>query len=240
MASTGFDPLDNTTGLRPPSLFGTGYAKDVIGGSLQGLRFGLLKGMFNWTPSYETTPVNDVMNYMISVLQKAGVVIVPITETLYNCTELSSSMDVQASEIRESMDAYLQMHSLNGSSPSPFRRLYSSGKFLAIPNLYSFVEKALESSTSNSSYAPPKLAIQNLTTALGSTFSAQEIRCHHLPRAEEPRCEDRFSLPNWAEWNSCSFDGIPCRHCPSGFLSSHRSCAHWSPHRDGDPGSALE
>ncbi|KAH8770530.1 amidase [Hyaloscypha finlandica] len=87
MASTSFDPLDNTT---PPSLFGTDYAKD--------------------TPSNETTPVNDIMNYMISVLQKAGVEIVPITETLYNCTELSSSMDVQASEIRESMDAYLQMH----------------------------------------------------------------------------------------------------------------------------------
>jgi hypothetical protein len=48
--------------------------------------------MFNWTPSYETTPANDVMNYMISVLQKAGVEIVPITETLYNCTELSSLM----------------------------------------------------------------------------------------------------------------------------------------------------
>ncbi|KAH8809847.1 amidase [Hyaloscypha sp. PMI_1271] len=53
MASTGFDPLDNTTGLRPPSLFGTDYSKD--------------------TPSNETTPVNDIMNYTISVLQKAGV-----------------------------------------------------------------------------------------------------------------------------------------------------------------------
>jgi hypothetical protein len=48
--------------------------------------------MFHWTPSNEITPVNDIMNYMISVLQKAGVEIVPITETLYNCTELSSSM----------------------------------------------------------------------------------------------------------------------------------------------------
>jgi Asp-tRNA(Asn)/Glu-tRNA(Gln) amidotransferase A subunit family amidase len=92
MASTGFDSLDNTTGLRPPSLFRTDYAKNAIGGSLQGLRFGLLEGMFHWTPSNEITPVNDVMNYMISVLQKAGVEIVPITETLYNCTELSSLM----------------------------------------------------------------------------------------------------------------------------------------------------
>jgi hypothetical protein len=92
MASTCFDPLDNTTGLRPPSLFGTDHAKDVIRGSLQGLRFALLEGMFHWTPSNETTPVNDIMNYMISGLQKAGVEIVPITETLYNCTELPSSM----------------------------------------------------------------------------------------------------------------------------------------------------
>jgi hypothetical protein len=157
------------------------------------------------------------MNYTISVLQKAGVEIVPITETLYNCTELSSSMDVQASEIRESMDAYLQMHSLNGSSPSSLRRHYSSGKFLVIPNLYSFVEKALESSTSNSSYAPTKLAIQNLTTALRSTFSANKLDAIIYP--EQKNLVVKIGSPSQIGWNRIlvALTGFPVVTIPAGF-----------------------
>jgi hypothetical protein len=67
MASIGYDPNDNTTSLRPSELFGINYSEDVFGGSLRGLRFGLLEGFFNRTESKETTPVNNVMNQMVSV-----------------------------------------------------------------------------------------------------------------------------------------------------------------------------
>jgi hypothetical protein len=114
------------------------------------------------------------MSQMISVLQNAGVDIVHITEAVYNATSIAS-LDVQTSEYREDMDSYLQMSSLGGSQPSTLGQLYSSGKFLVIPSQYGYVETALSSSTSNASYAPTKLAIQNLITVLSNTFSSNRL-----------------------------------------------------------------
>ncbi len=73
MASLGYDPSDNTTSLRPSESFGINYSEDVFGGSLRGLRFGLLEGFFNRTSSNDTKPVNDAMDKMVSVLRNAGV-----------------------------------------------------------------------------------------------------------------------------------------------------------------------
>lgn len=153
MASVGYDPRDNTTSMIPPSSFGVDYSAGVFGGSLKGLRFGLIEGFFNRTSNGETTPVNDVMKNMVSVLQSAGATVITINETVYNDTAIAA-LDVQTSEYREDMDAYLQMPSLSGTRPSTLAELYSSGKFLVIPGQYSFVDTSLRSSRSNSSYAP--------------------------------------------------------------------------------------
>ncbi|KAE9377106.1 amidase signature enzyme [Stipitochalara longipes BDJ] len=217
MASIGFDPLDNTTSLRPPSLSRVDYSRDVVGGSLQGLKFGLVEGMFNRTQSNETTPVNDVMYYMVTVLQNAGVEIIPITETVYNSTALSASLDVQAPEFRESMDVYLQMQSLNGSHPSTLGQIYSSGKFLVIPSQNSFVEQALHSSTSNSSYALTKLAIQNLTTTLQTTFSANGLDAIIYP--EQKNLVVKIGSPSQIGRNGilAALTGFPVVTVPAGF-----------------------
>lgn len=44
MASVGYDANDNTTALVPPSSVGIDYSMSIYGGSLKGLRFGVLQG----------------------------------------------------------------------------------------------------------------------------------------------------------------------------------------------------
>jgi len=88
MASVGFDPEDNTTALVPSSSVGTDYAASVTMGSLRGLRLGLIEGFFNRTKNNETTPVNVVMDNMVAELQRAGAVVVPVYESIYNATAI--------------------------------------------------------------------------------------------------------------------------------------------------------
>ena len=100
---------------------------------MKGLRIGLLQGFFNRTESNETTPVNNVMDEMVSLLQGAGVTVVQINETVYNTTSIGA-FDVQTSEYRQEMDTYLQMPADSGTRPLTLNELYSSGKFLVIPS----------------------------------------------------------------------------------------------------------
>jgi Asp-tRNA(Asn)/Glu-tRNA(Gln) amidotransferase A subunit family amidase len=197
-------------------LVGINYSEDVMGGRLQGLRFGLLEGFFNRTPSSETTPVNSVMDRMVSVLHNAGVEVVPITETVYNCTALAS-FDVQTSEFRETMNSYLEMQSLSGSQPSTLGRLYSSGNFLTIPSQYGFVETTLHSSTSNTSYASTKLDIQNLTTVLRTTFAANRLDAIIYP--EQKNLVVKIGSPSQSGRNGilAALTGSPVVTVPAGF-----------------------
>lgn len=97
-----------------------------------------------------------------------------VNETVYNATALAA-FDVQTSEYREDMGSYLQMPSDSGTRPSTLDELYSSGRFLVIPSQYNYVNTGLKSSTSNATYPALKLGIQNLTTVLRITFSANDL-----------------------------------------------------------------
>ncbi len=101
----------------------------------------------------------------MSSLQSAGAIIVPTNETVYNATAIAR-MDVQTSDYREFMDAYLQDPFHGGTHPSTVAELYSNGRLVVLLSEYNYVKTSLTSSTSNSSYAPTKLTIQNLTTVL--------------------------------------------------------------------------
>ncbi|TVY42847.1 Glutamyl-tRNA(Gln) amidotransferase subunit A, partial [Lachnellula subtilissima] len=216
MASVGYNSNDYTTSMIPPSSIGSDYSADIFGGTLKGLRFGLVEGFFNRTPNGETTPVNDVMKNMISVLQAAGATVVSINETVYNDTAITA-LDVQTSEYREDMDAYLQMPSLNGTRPSTLAELYSSGKFLVIPGQYNFVDTALRSSTSNSSYAPAKLGIQILTTVLSATFASNKLDAIIYPEQKNPVV--KIGSPAQAGRNGvlAVLTGFPVVTVPAGF-----------------------
>lgn len=175
MAGVGYDADDNATALVPSSSVGVDYSAALFGGSLKGMRFGLIEGFFNRTASNETTPVNDIFDAMISTLTAAGATIVPITEPIYNSTAILAAYDVQRFEYRQEMDTYLARPSLKGIHSSTLDELYSSGKFLVIPSQYSYVNTALVSSISNATYASIKVGIQNLTTALESTLKAHTL-----------------------------------------------------------------
>ena len=216
MTSVGYDPNDNTTALIPSSSVGVDYSGEIYGGSLRGLRFGLVQGFFNRTASNETTPVNTVMDDMVSILQSAGATIVSINETVYNATAIAT-MDVQTSEYREDMDSYLQLPTVGGTHPSTLNELYSSGKFLVIPSQYSYVTTSLRSSTSNSSYAPIKLGIQNLTTVLRTTFAANNLDAFIYP--EQKNLVVKIGSPSQSGRNGilAALTGSPVVTVPAGF-----------------------
>jgi Asp-tRNA(Asn)/Glu-tRNA(Gln) amidotransferase A subunit family amidase len=105
MAGIGYDPRDNYTALAPQEAWGKDYSAALSGGSLKGLRIGVLEGFFNNTPSAETTPVIDVMSSVLSSLTSAGVELVNITDQVYNAATIGAQLDVQTSEYRELLSA---------------------------------------------------------------------------------------------------------------------------------------
>lgn len=216
MSSIGYDANDNATALVPASSTVVDYSAAIYGGTLKGLRIGLVEGFFNRTASNETTPVNDVMSHTISVLRKAGATIVSVNETVYNATALAA-FDVQTSEYRQLMDQYLTKTSLNGTHPSSLAELYSSGKFLVIPSQYTYVNTSLASSTSNSSYALKKASIQNLTTALLSTFSSSHLDFLIYP--EQKNLVVKLGSPSQSGRNGilAALTGFPVLTVPAAF-----------------------
>jgi Asp-tRNA(Asn)/Glu-tRNA(Gln) amidotransferase A subunit family amidase len=217
MASIGYDPTDNITALVPPSSRNVDYSAELYGSSLKGIRLGLLLGFFNSTASNETTPVNNVMDAMASKLTTAGATIVPINSTIYNATAISATLDVQTSEYRPALDAYLSMPSLGGVHPSNFSQLYHSGKFLVIPSQYDYVNTAFRSSPANASYLIAKLGIQNLTTALRDTFTANNLDAIIYP--EQKNLVVKLGSPSQSGRNGilAALTGSPVVTVPAGF-----------------------
>lgn len=217
MASVGSDPNDNTTALVPSSSMGIDYSVTASGGTLAGLRFGIIEGFFNRTASNETTPVNDAMGKLVQTLEASGAIIISINETVYNATAISAALDVQTLEYREGMGSYLETPSLNGTRPSTLEELYDSGDFLVIPSQYSYVNTALKSSTSNSSYAVKKLGIQNLTTALQLTFSANKLDAIIYPEQKNLVVKIGSSSQSGRNGILAALTGSPVVTIPIGF-----------------------
>jgi Asp-tRNA(Asn)/Glu-tRNA(Gln) amidotransferase A subunit family amidase len=220
MASIGYDPGDNATALIPPSSRNVDYSTYIYGGSLKGLRLGVIQGFFNRTASNETTPVNNIMDAMISKLAAAGVVIIPINSTIYNATAISAALDVQTSEYRQSMDTYLSTPSLGGTHPITLNQLYHSGRFLVIPSQYPYVLTSLASSTSNASYPIAQLGIQNLTTALRNTFTSHNLDAVIYP--EQKNLVVKIGSPSQSGRNGilAALTGSPVVTVPAGFSNA--------------------
>ena len=217
MASVRYDPNDNVTALIPSSSIGKDYSAALYGGSLQGMRFGLIEGFFNRTASKETTPVNNALAAMVTALTTAGATVISIKESVYNSTALSNAYDVQKLEYRQEMDTYLTRPSLHGTHPSTLNQLYTSGKFLVIPSQYSFVNTSLASSTSNATYPSVKLGIQNLTTSLENTFKSNTLDALIYP--EQANLVVRIGSASQSGRNGilAALTGSPVVTVPAGF-----------------------
>ena len=217
MASVGYDPNDNITVLVPESSVNLDYTAALHGGSLRGLRLGLLEGFFNRTASNETTPVNTAMNTTIATLAAAGATIVSIPDTIYNATAILAAYDTQQLEYRQELETYLQRPSLHGTHPTSFTELYTSGKYLVIPSQYSYVNTALVSSPSNITYPPIKLGIANLTTHLLQTFRANNLSAILYP--EQKNLVVKIGAPSQSGRNGilAAVTGFPVVTVPAGF-----------------------
>lgn len=172
MAGIGYDADDNSTASIPHGLYGADFSTNLSGGgSLSGLRLGLIEGFFNRTPSTETDPVNEAMDDIVSKLEQAGAMVVPILDPLYNATAIANDLDTQRYEYREQLTSYLQNPQLGGQHPDSTEELYSGDDFLVIPSQYEYVSTALVSSTSNGtwhgkpSYSSVKSGVQNLVSS---------------------------------------------------------------------------
>lgn len=220
MASVGYDPDDNATALISFSSVGRDYSAALYGGSLKGMRFGLVEGFFNRTASDETTPVNQVFNGVNATLTNAGATVVTITSNIFNSTAISNAFDTQKFEYRQEMDTYLSRASLQGTHPSTLAELYSSGKYLVIPSQYSYVDTSLVSSTDNITYAGIKLGIQNLTVALENTFKAHSLDALIYP--EQANLVVKIGSPSQSGRNGilAAVTGFPVVTVPAGFSPS--------------------
>lgn len=217
LSSMGFDPADNVTALVPPEVAGKDYTVSVRGGSLKGLRLGLIQGFFNHTATNETTPVNEAMANMVSLLQGAGAKVINITESIYNATAISAALDVQAYEYRETLDAYLAGPNLTGTRPASFGDIYSSGKFVVIPSQYNFINSSARSSTGNSTYFVAQRGITNLTAAVRATFQRHGLDALIYP--EQKNLVVKIGAPSQSGRNGilAALTGCPVVVVPAGF-----------------------
>ena len=220
MASVGYDPNDNVTALIPDSSIIEDYSAALYGGSLEGMRFGLIEGFFNRTASNETTPVNRVLDEMTAAITSAGATVVPIISNIFNATAISNAYDTQRFEYRQEMNTYLSQASLQGTHPPTLEELYSSGKYLVIPSQYSYVNTALVSSTDNTTYAGVKFGIQNLTVALENTLKAHALDALIYP--EQANLVVKIGSPSQSGRNGilAAVTGFPVVTVPAGFSPS--------------------
>jgi Asp-tRNA(Asn)/Glu-tRNA(Gln) amidotransferase A subunit family amidase len=224
MATPGYDAADNETALVPAANRDIDYAASLSGASLKGLRIGVLNGFFNRTNSSEVTPVNNAMDRLMTRLGAEGVTLVPINETIYNATAIQAAYDVQRYEYRQLMNEYLQRPSLGGQHPKTLNELYSrkaangtGGEFLVLPSQYEYVNTALVSSTSNSTYAGRQVGIRNLTIALLNTFAANELDAIIYP--EQKNLVVKLGSPSQSGRNGilAALTGTPVVTIPAGF-----------------------
>lgn len=219
MASVGYDGKDNATGLIPSESVGLDYSAGIYGGTLSGVRLGLLQGFFNRTATNETTPVNDAIDAIVTRLTAAGAVIVPINDPTYaNVSDISAKLDTQQFEYRQELTSYLQRPSLKGRHPDTMLDIYlDSKKFLVIPSQYKYVNTALVSSTSNATYGAVKLGIQKLTLALHSTFISHNLSAIIYP--EQKNLVVKIGSPSQSGRNGilAALTGSPVATVPAGF-----------------------
>lgn len=217
MASVGYDPNDNTTALVPQSSVGVDYSASIYGGSLSGMRFGVIEGFFNRTATNETTPVNNVMGNVVATLTATGATVIPINDLVYNATAISAMLDVQQNEYRQELTSYLQRPSLQGVHPASMPDLYASGEFLVIPSQYSYVNTALISSTSNATYATKLSGISNLKTTIDATFKQNNLDALIYP--EQKNLVVKIGSPSQSGRNGilAAVTGSPVITIPVGF-----------------------
>lgn len=217
MARAGFDPRDNVTVSVPADVRRKDYSASLYGGSLRGLRLGLLTGFFNQMASDETTPVNDIMSSMVSALTAAGVVVVNITDPVYDTLAIAK-LDVQAFEFREQLDSYLATATgPSDSSPAGFSELYESDNFLVIPAQHQFIRRASHSSTSDASYVETLSHILGLTHALEATFTTHNLDAIIYP--EQKNLVVKVGSPSQSGRNGilAALTGHPVICVPAGF-----------------------
>ncbi|KAH6628608.1 amidase signature domain-containing protein [Chaetomium tenue] len=227
MASVGFDPRDNVTALTPRQVPPQDHSASLYRGNLSGLRLGLLNGFFDHTTSIETTPVNNIMASMISKLTETGVEIINITDPFYDTLSIAK-LDVQAFEFKDLLNAYLAPATANQVSrshevlhPTSFDELFNTGtgttNFLVIPAQHHFIKKASCSSTREATYLETSNRIHDLTRALETTFTANNLDAIIYP--EQKNLVVKIGSPSQSGRNGilAALTGHPVVCVPAGF-----------------------
>lgn len=217
MKSVGYDSNDNTTSLRPSFVEGIDYSASMLGGTLSGVRLGLVEGFFNRTATNETTPVNDAMNQVVSILKAAGATVVEIDDPIYNATAIQANHDVQQYEYRQELSTYLQRPSLQGEHPESMPDLYknSSGNFLVVPAQYEYVNNAIVSSTDNATYA--SRSATDLIVSIGSTFKRHKLDAFIYPEQKNLVVKIGSPLQSGRNGILAAVTGSPVVTVPIGF-----------------------
>ncbi|KAK0383700.1 hypothetical protein NLU13_9611 [Sarocladium strictum] len=197
MAKSAHHPADNATALKPPNIHLKDYDTNLFGGTLAGMRIGVLSGAYNHTASSETSPVLEAMANMERLLRDEGVELSPIVSPMFNMADMASEVDVQSFEYREVLNEYLQREDLKGEPrPASFEELRS---------------------TSDPAYLAKKKRIEELTTALHEEFRSKGLDAIIYP--EQRNLVVKVGSPSQAGRNGilAAVTGSPVVVVPAGW-----------------------
>ena len=187
---------------------------------LGSLCLGLIQGFVNASTSSEVSPVNEVMNKIISAIRAHGGSVVPIESPDLVSSTILESCDTQRFEYREQLNKYLS--TATGAVPRSLNELYSSRDFLVIPRQYPFIESALISSTRNHSYASKLRHIEYYTRTVEAIFKEHNLDALIYP--EQSNLVVRVDSPSQIGRNGilAAVTGFPVVTVPIGFSSSNQ------------------
>lgn len=214
MSGVGYDAEDNTTALIPAGVKGTDYTAGLKKTeTLEGMRFGLVEGFFNRTPSLENDPINEAMQRTVARLHTAGATVINITDTMFDSDSILKRFDTQRYEFRESMDAYLQRKELGGEHPDTLNELYDSGNFRRNPFAIRIRQHRPRLLNIKHHWPPGKLRGRQRRDRQSHTSSSPHLqdrasRRFDLPRTEKPRGADWLSVAKREKRDPCCIDGL--------------------------------
>lgn len=169
------DPQDSATAPAPDGVRAINYLDGIREGSLQGKRFGVLRGFFDRTESEETRPVNAAMHRMIGDLASFGIEMIDIDDEVYDASRILRELDTQAYLYRQEMNSYLQRPQLGGRHPTTLDEIHAGRDFLVIPSQYEFVKRSLLSSSSKAGFDTILEAVEELKDSVAKTLRSHQL-----------------------------------------------------------------
>ncbi|EJU04559.1 amidase signature enzyme [Dacryopinax primogenitus] len=177
---------DNVSALGAPFV-GKNYENALVGGALPGLRIGVVEALIGNNTSNETTLVTSVFNTVLTKLEQAGAVLVPITDPSLAQPTVFNNYDVENWEFRQELDDYLQSGMFDYLPYDSFEQIFDIGLWLpgneAVPPWVAAQDPATYN-TLSPAYLAKLAAIEQFRIQLAMTFENNDVSVLFYPHQQ--------------------------------------------------------